>query len=125
MRDEIKKELVLRAAIIVIIVSILAIAMRYSWNIYSECNDLLNTIIEDQKGVNNKQEMDSIDVYMENWYENIDTNSNGVPDADEEENIPRYNSFFDVPAGANSVILVKGKLYGMNGDKTEWIRLKK
>ena len=48
MRDEIKKELVLRAAIIVIIISILVIAMRYSWEFYSECNDLLNTILENE-----------------------------------------------------------------------------
>ena len=125
MWDEIKKELVLRAAIIVIIVSILAIAMRYSWEMYTEANDFLNIIIEDQKEIHVQENMDSIDAYMEHWYEVVDTNSNGVPDADEVENIPRYNSFYDVPAGANSVIVVKGKLYGMNGDKTEWIRLKK
>tara|TARA_Y100000034_G_scaffold114993_1_gene151713 strand:- start:5919 stop:6074 length:156 start_codon:yes stop_codon:yes gene_type:complete len=49
MRDEIKKDLILKAAIIIIIVSIFAIAMRYSWDIYSECNDLLNTILENEK----------------------------------------------------------------------------
>ena len=125
MRDEIKKELVFKAAIIIIIVSILAIAMRYSWEMYTEANDFLNIIIEDQKEIRVQENIDSIDAYMENWYENIDTNSNGVPDADEENNIPSYNSFFDIPAGANSIIIVKGKLYGMNDDKTEWIRIKK
>ena len=29
-------------------------------------------------------EIDSIDAYMEHWYEVIDTNSNGVPDSEEE-----------------------------------------
>ena len=125
MRDEIEKELIFKAAIIVIVASIIAIVIRYSYNHYSESNKLLNTIIEDQKEIRVQENIDSIDAYMENWYENIDTNSNGVPDADEENNIPSYNSFFDIPAGANSIIIVKGKLYGMNDDKTEWIRIKK
>jgi hypothetical protein len=107
MREEIKKGYVLKAAIIVIIISLFAIAMRYSWNMYSEANDLLNTIIEDQKEIRVQEEIDSIDAYMEHWYEVVDTNGNGVPDADEEKNIPRYKSFYDIPAGAGSIIIVK------------------
>tara|TARA_Y100000310_G_C20049141_1_gene519737 strand:+ start:201 stop:536 length:336 start_codon:yes stop_codon:yes gene_type:complete len=111
MRKEIEKGYVLKFSLAIIVIVIGVMIAKFNSNKMEE--------IKVQK------EMDSIDAYMKNWYENIDTNGNGIPDLDESNNIQRYDGFYDVPAGADSIIIVKGKLYGMNDDKTKWIRLKK
>ena len=110
MRKEIEKGYVLKFSLAIIILAVGVMIAKYNSNKLEE--------------IKVQEEMDSIDAYMKHWYETIDTNGNGVPDLDERNGIQRYNSFYDIPAGADSIIIVKGKLYGMNKDKTKWKRLR-
>ena len=137
MKEEIKRGLVLKASILVICLSITAIVYKFagnSNNVYD--HNTIDTILTltpssvetlDNKRIHTwPEDVDTLDAYMKHWYEVVDTNSNGEPDAEESSNkIKEYEGFYDVPAGADSIIMVKGKLYGMNDEKTEWVRLKK
>ena len=70
MTEEVKKGLVLKGSLLVISIAIVVLVFKFSGS---------NNVYEDIQ----KQELDSIETYMKQWYEKIDTNGNGVPDADE------------------------------------------
>tara|TARA_R110000824_G_scaffold33981_4_gene108505 strand:+ start:3189 stop:3527 length:339 start_codon:yes stop_codon:yes gene_type:complete len=70
MTEEVKRGLVLKVSLFVICISIVVLVFKFSGS---------NNVYEDIQ----KQELDSIEAYMKHWYEKIDTNGNGVPDADE------------------------------------------
>ena len=44
-----------------------------------------------------------------------------VVDCSYYDTIPTYNSFHDVPAGIDTIIIIDGILYKINDDKTLWI----
>ena len=70
MTEEVKRGLVLKVSLFVICISITVMVFKFSGS---------NNVYEDIQ----RQELDSIEAYMKHWYEKIDTNSNGVPDVDE------------------------------------------
>ena len=76
MNEEIKRGYVLKFSLIIICLSIVAMVFKFSSDDYEE-QELI--------------EIDSIDAYMEHWYEVIDTNSNGMPDSEEEG----YYDYYD------------------------------
>ena len=137
MKEEIKRGLVLKASILVICLSITAMVYKFAGNSnnvydYNTIDTILTLTPSSVETLGNKrihtwpEDVDTLDAYMKHWYEVVDTNSDGVPDIEENIfEIIEYEGFYDVPAGADSIIMVKGKLYGMNDEKTEWVRLKK
>jgi hypothetical protein len=94
MKEEIKRELVLKVSILVICLSITVMVFKFAGNSNNVYEDnTIDTILTltpssvetlDHKRIHTwPEDVDTLGVYMKHWYEVVDTNSDGVPDVEE------------------------------------------
>ena len=94
MTEEVKRGWVLKFSIFIICISIIAIVYRFAGNSNNvDENNTIDTILTStlssvetlaHKRIHTwPEDVDTLESYMKHWYEVVDTNSNGVPDLEE------------------------------------------
>jgi hypothetical protein len=94
MTEEVKRGWVLKFSLFIICISIIVIVCRFAGTSNTvEGNHTIDTILTltpssvetlAHKRIHTwPEDVDTLDAYMKHWYEVVDTNSNGVPDLEE------------------------------------------